>query len=64
MESIYFLIKNVKLSHPIYVRHAAAAEIPVVRRPDRKDLLSYLNGEISKCLLLIFEIVLNLTFLF
>ena len=47
LESIYFLIKNVKLSHPIYVRHAAAAEIPVVRRPDRKDLLSYLNGEIS-----------------
>lgn len=47
LESIYFLIKNVKLSHPLYVRHAAAEEIPFVRRPDRKDLLAYLNGEIA-----------------
>uniref|UniRef100_H2ZI58 Cell division control protein 73 C-terminal domain-containing protein n=1 Tax=Ciona savignyi TaxID=51511 RepID=H2ZI58_CIOSA len=47
LESILFLIKNVKLSHPLYVRHAAAEEIPVVRRPDRKDLLAYLNGEIA-----------------
>ncbi|CAK8675106.1 parafibromin-like [Clavelina lepadiformis] len=47
LESIYFLIKNIKLSHPLYVRHAAAEDIPVVRRPDRKDLLAYLNGEIA-----------------
>lgn len=46
LDSILFLLKNIKLSHPLYVRHAAAEEIPVVRRPDRKDLLSYLNGEI------------------
>ena len=29
----------------MYVRQAAAENIPVVRRPDRKDLLAYLNGE-------------------
>jgi len=29
----------------VYVRQAAADSIPVVRRPDRKDLLAYLNGE-------------------
>jgi parafibromin len=29
----------------VYVRQAATENIPVVRRPDRKDLLAYLNGE-------------------
>lgn len=29
----------------MYVRQAAAENIPVVRRPDRKDILAYLNGE-------------------
>lgn len=47
LDSILFLLKNIKLSHPLYVRHAAAEDIPVVRRPDRKDLLSYLSGEIA-----------------
>jgi len=46
--SILFLLKNIKLAHPLYVRHAAAEEIPVVRRPDRKDILAYLNGEIGR----------------
>ncbi|XP_006822582.1 parafibromin-like, partial [Saccoglossus kowalevskii] len=45
LDSILFLLKNVQLSHPIYVRRAAAENIPVVRRPDRKALLDYLNGE-------------------
>ena len=40
-----FLLKNVQLQHPVYVRQAATDGIPVVRRPDRKDLLAYLNGE-------------------
>ena len=31
----------------LYVRHAMSNNIPVVRRPDRKDLLAYLNGEIE-----------------
>lgn len=45
MECLLFLLKNVQLQHPVYVRQAAADSIPVVRRPDRKDLLAYLNGE-------------------
>ncbi|KAF4524055.1 hypothetical protein B566_EDAN013209 [Ephemera danica] len=45
LECLLFLLKNVTLTHPVYVRQAAAENIPVVRRPDRKDLLAYLNGE-------------------
>uniref|UniRef100_UPI00358EDFD6 parafibromin n=1 Tax=Myxine glutinosa TaxID=7769 RepID=UPI00358EDFD6 len=45
LDSILFLLNHVHLSHPVYVRLAAAENIPVVRRPDRKDLLAYLNGE-------------------
>ncbi|XP_074654028.1 parafibromin-like isoform X2 [Tubulanus polymorphus] len=45
LDCILFLLKNVQLAHPLYVRQAAAANVPVVRRPDRKDLLAYLNGE-------------------
>ncbi|CAN0342553.1 parafibromin [Lethenteron reissneri] len=45
LDSILFLLNHVHLSHPVYVRRAAAEIIPVVRRPDRKDLLAYLNGE-------------------
>ena len=37
------------LTHPVYVRQAAAENIPVVRRPDRKELLAYLNGETASC---------------
>uniref|UniRef100_A0A8C1E0E2 Cell division cycle 73, Paf1/RNA polymerase II complex component, homolog (S. cerevisiae) n=2 Tax=Cyprinus carpio TaxID=7962 RepID=A0A8C1E0E2_CYPCA len=47
LDSILFLLNNVHLPHPSYVRRAATENIPVVRRPDRKDLLSYLNGESS-----------------
>ncbi|XP_058516964.1 parafibromin-like [Ochotona princeps] len=49
LECILFLLRNVHLSHPVYVRRAAAENIPVVKRPDRKDLLGYLNGEASTC---------------
>ncbi|CAG7815804.1 unnamed protein product [Allacma fusca] len=45
LECLLFLLKNVQLNHPVYVRHAAAENIPVVTRPDRKDVLSYLRGE-------------------
>lgn len=45
VEALLFLLKNVHLSHPIYVQRAGAANVPVVRFPDRKDLLGYLNGE-------------------
>ncbi|XP_075226203.1 cell division cycle 73 hyrax [Lycorma delicatula] len=45
LECLLLLLKNVTLSHPVYVRQAAMENISVVRRPDRKDLLAYLNGE-------------------
>ncbi|XP_068427248.1 parafibromin-like [Clinocottus analis] len=44
LDSILFLLNNVHLPHPSYVRRAATENIPVVRRPDRKGLLSYLNA--------------------
>ncbi|XP_042881118.1 parafibromin-like isoform X1 [Penaeus japonicus] len=47
LECLLFLLKHVGLTHPSYVRKAAAENIPVVRRPDRKELLAYLNGETS-----------------
>ncbi|XP_066970994.1 parafibromin [Macrobrachium rosenbergii] len=47
LECLLFLLKHVSLTHPSYVRKAAAENIPVVRRPDRKELLAYLNGETS-----------------
>ncbi|RWS04196.1 parafibromin-like protein [Dinothrombium tinctorium] len=65
LECLLFLLKNVNLQHPVYVKQAAAEGVPgsaslsllftqylticsllpVVRRPDRKDLLAYLFGE-------------------
>ncbi|KAK2718704.1 parafibromin-like [Artemia franciscana] len=45
LECLLYLLKNIHLQHPTYVRQAAAENIPVVVRPDRKDLLAYLNGE-------------------
>lgn len=47
LESLLFLLDHLHLPHPAYVRRAAAENIPVVRRPDRKDLLAYLSGEAS-----------------
>ncbi|VVC26130.1 Hypothetical protein CINCED_3A001888, partial [Cinara cedri] len=47
LECLLFLLKNVTLTHPVYVRQAAAENIPVVRRPDRRELLAYLNGELT-----------------
>ncbi|XP_067109191.1 parafibromin-like [Osmerus mordax] len=46
LDSILFLLNNVHLPHPLYVRRAATENFPV-RRPDRKGLLSYLNGKSS-----------------
>lgn len=33
----------------MYVRQCAAEDIPAVNRPDRKELLAYLNGETATC---------------
>ncbi|GLV44035.1 hyrax [Carabus blaptoides fortunei] len=49
LECLLFILKNISLTHPVYVRQAAAENIPVVRRPDRKELLAYLNGETASC---------------
>ncbi|XP_068628382.1 parafibromin [Battus philenor] len=49
LECLLFILKNTHLTHPVYVRQAAAANIPAVRRPDRKELLTYLNGETATC---------------
>lgn len=49
LECLLFILKNVSLTHPVYVREAAVENIPVVRRPDRKELLAYLNGETASC---------------
>ncbi|ESP00596.1 hypothetical protein LOTGIDRAFT_186348, partial [Lottia gigantea] len=46
LDSILFLLKNVHLQHFMYVKEAVANNLHVVRRPDRKDLLAYLNGVI------------------
>ncbi|KAG8265771.1 accessory factor associated with RNA polymerase II [Homalodisca vitripennis] len=45
LECLLFLLKHVRLTHSAYVRKAVAENKQVVRRPDRKDLLAYLNGE-------------------
>ncbi|XP_060042454.1 parafibromin-like [Erinaceus europaeus] len=50
LECLLFFLMHAQLPHVVYVRKAASEHIPVVRRPDRKDLLSYLNGEVSTCM--------------
>ena len=47
LDCILFLLKNAHLPHAQYVRQAAAAKVTVVRRPDRKDLLAFLNGDVA-----------------
>ena len=49
LECLLYLLKNITLQHPVYVRQAASEDIPIVRRPDRKDLLGYLKGELATC---------------
>ncbi|XP_022218858.2 parafibromin [Drosophila obscura] len=49
LECLLYLLKNVMLQHSVYVRQCAAEDIPAVNRPDRKELLAYLNGETPTC---------------
>ncbi|XP_050077483.1 parafibromin [Anopheles maculipalpis] len=49
LECLLYILKNVGLQHSVYVRQAAAEDIPAVNRPDRKELLQYLNGETNTC---------------
>jgi len=45
LECLLYLLKNIHLQHPVYVRQAVNDDVPIVRRPDRKELLLYLRGE-------------------
>jgi parafibromin len=45
LECLLYLLKNIALQHPVYVRQAASEDVTIVRRPDRKDLLAYLKGD-------------------
>lgn len=47
LETLVFFIKtsNASSNHAQYIRAASEARVQFVRRPDRKDLLAYLNGE-------------------
>jgi parafibromin len=47
LECLAFLIKNRDLQHPLYVKNAGTRNISVVSRPDRRELLMYLDGEIE-----------------
>lgn len=49
LECLLYILKNVGLQHSVYVRQAAAEDINAVNRPDRKELLQYLNGETNTC---------------
>ena len=49
LECLLFILKNVNLPHPVYVRQAAAEAINVARKPDRKEILAYLNGDTASC---------------
>ncbi|KAG4071525.1 hypothetical protein HA402_011679 [Bradysia odoriphaga] len=49
LECLLYLLKNVQLQHSVYVRQCAAEDIPAVNRPDRKELLAYLNGDTATC---------------
>lgn len=47
LECLLFLLRNVNLPHPQYVGQAKDLNIPIIRRPDRKEILAYLNEEIA-----------------
>ncbi|VUZ49440.1 unnamed protein product [Hymenolepis diminuta] len=47
LDCILYLLRHVNLPHSKYVRDAATDKVPVVRLPDRRDLLNYLNGTID-----------------
>lgn len=47
IESIWFLVQRLDLPHGNYIIKAKQAGVPTVERADRKELLSYMKGEIS-----------------
>lgn len=49
LECLVYLVKNRDIQHPLYVKNAGTRNISVVLRPDRRELLSYLSGELEVC---------------
>lgn len=47
LECLHYFLENMHVAHGHYIRQGSNNNIPVVRRPDRKNLLSYLRGEIQ-----------------
>ena len=47
LECLLYFLKNIKRSHPDYVKQAKG-QVPIVHRPDRRDLTAYLTGQVDK----------------
>lgn len=47
LECLLYFLKNMDVAHHHYVRQAGRDNIPVVHRPDRKNLLAYLKNELQ-----------------
>lgn len=47
LECLLYFLKNIRRTHADYVRQAKG-EVPIVHRPDRRDLIAYLQGSIEK----------------
>jgi len=47
MECIYYFSRNIEIDHSLYVRRALTDNLPVVRKPDRDSLISYLTGKVD-----------------
>ena len=47
LDCLLYFLKNIKRSHPDYVKQAKG-EVQIVRRPDRRDLVSFLEGHTQK----------------
>lgn len=45
LECLLYFLKNMDMAHHHYVKQAGRDNIPVVHRPDRKNILAYLKGE-------------------
>ncbi len=56
LECLLYFLKNIKRSHPDYVKQARG-EVPIVHRPDRRDLIAYLASSLVALLCLKIRVV-------
>lgn len=49
LECLLYFLKNMDVAHTHYVKQAGHYNMPVVHRPDRKNILAYLKGEQQTC---------------